>query len=236
MSKKSFFQTDCGFSRARWETAVLFLVCMLFRFDLYPAELLKEILEADRKGHNVVEGIKSMLYGLIINDLADVPDDFIGTATAMLDNANRRSRTYRANAMKRDYSKKPESDAEKTEESSEVSEEAEDTKQAQNARKEPKVAIDMAGFVMVTEREYDSLRERFGQDLPEMVEILSAYKESTGKKYKSDAGAIRGWVKRVFEERKRKQGAKSFQQSERERNASITGTLLTDEERSRYGL
>lgn len=177
-----------------------------------------------------------MLYGLIINDLADVPEDFIGTATAMLDNANRRSRTYRANAMKRDYSKKPESEAQKPEEPSEVSEEAENEKQAQNARKEPKVAIDIAGFVMVTEREYDSLRERFGQDLPEMVEILSAYKESTGKKYRSDAGAIRGWVKRVFEERKRKQGAKSFQQSERERNASITGTLLTDEERRRYGL
>lgn len=207
---------------------------MLFKYDLFPAEFLKAIIDSERKGENTLEGIKRMLTALIINDTEDVPDAFVGIATAMLDRAKQRSNTYRANALKRDYSQA--NARQKAENAEAVEEEGEDEKQAQGAQKPQKVAIDIAGFVKVTDKEYDSLRERFGKDLPEMVEILSAYKESTGKKYRSDAGALRGWVRREFEERKRKQGAKSFKAMERERDASVVGSMLTEEQRRAYGI
>ena len=50
------------------------------------------------------------------------------------------------------------------------------------------------GFVTVTDDEEAYLVTKYGKDLDEMVSILSNYKESTGKKYKSDAAALRGWV------------------------------------------
>ena len=138
------------------------------------------------------------------------------------------------NAKMRDYSQG--NARQNVEDTEDVAEEGEEEKPVQNASKVQKVAIDMAGYVKVTDKEYDSLRDRFGKDLPEMVEILSAYKESTGKKYRSDAGALRGWVRREFDERKRKQGAKSFKQMERERDASVVGSMLTEEQRRQYGI
>lgn len=207
---------------------------MLFKYDLYPAEMLKTIIDAERKGEDVLDGIKRMLTALVINDTEDVPDSFIGIATAMLERARQRSETYRRNAKMRDYSQG--NARQNVEDTEDVEEEGEEEKPVQNARKVQKVAIDMAGFVKVTDKEYDSLRDRFGKDLPEMVEILSAYKESTGKKYRSDAGALRGWVRREFEERNRKQGAKSFKQMERERDASVVGSMLTEEQRRQYGI
>lgn len=207
---------------------------MLFKYDLFPAEFLKAIIDSERKGENTLEGIKRMLTALIINDTEDVPDAFVGIATAMLDRAKQRSNTYRSNALKRDYSQAIA--RQKAENADAVEEEGDEEKQAQGAQKPQKVAIDIAGFVKVTDKEYDSLRDRFGKDLPEMVEILSAYKESTGKKYRSDAGALRGWVRREFEERKRKQGAKSFKAMERERDASVVGSMLTEEQRRAYGI
>lgn len=207
---------------------------MLFKYDLFPAEFLKAVIDSERRGEDTLDGIKRMLTALIINDTEDVPDSFVGIATAMLERAKQRSDTYRANALKRDYSQ---GNAHRNAENAEdVAEEGEEEKPVQNARKVQKVAIDMAGFVKVTDNEYDSLRDRFGKDLPEMVEILSAYKESTGKKYKSDAGALRGWVRREYEERRRKQGAKSFKAMERERDASVVGSMLTEEQRRQYGI
>lgn len=207
---------------------------MLFKYDLFPAEFLKAVIDSERRGEDTLDGIKRMMTALIINDTEDVPDSFVGIAVAMLERAKQRSDTYRANALKRDYSQ---GNAHRKEENEEdVAEEGDEEKPVQNARKVQKVAIDMAGFVKVTDNEYDSLRDRFGKDLPEMVEILSAYKESTGKKYKSDAGALRGWVRREFEERRRKQGAKSFKAMERERDASVVGSMLTEEQRRQYGI
>ena len=196
--------------------------------------MLKTIIDAERKGEDVLDGIKRMLTSLVINDTEDVPDSFIGIATAMLERAKQRSETYRRNAKMRDYSQG--NARQNVEDTEDVAEEGEEEKPVQNASKVQKVAIDMAGYVKVTDKEYDSLRDRFGKDLPEMVEILSAYKESTGKKYRSDAGALRGWVRREFDERKRKQGAKSFKQMERERDASVVGSILTDEQRRQYGI
>jgi hypothetical protein len=207
---------------------------MLFKYDLYPAEMLKAIIDAESRAENALEGIKRMMTALIINDLRDVPPTFKELAESMYVRAMQRSNTCRANALKRDYSQA--NARQNTEKPEDVEEQGEEEKRVQDAPKPKKVAIDIAGYVKVTEKEYDSLRDRFGKDLPEMVEILSAYKESTGKKYKSDAGALRGWVRRSFEERKAKAGAKSFKAMERERDASVVGSMLTDEQRRAYGL
>ena len=198
--------------------------------------MLKAIIEAESRAENALEGIKRTLTALIINDTRDVPQTFKELAESMYGRAQKRSDVYRCNALKRDYSRSAGNAPAKPEIVEDVCEEGEEEKRAQSAQKPQKVAIDIAGYVKVTEKEYDSLRDKFGKDLPEMVEILSAYKESTGKKYKSDAGALRGWVRRSFEERKAKAGAKSFKAMERERDASVVGSMLTDEQRRAYGL
>lgn len=55
--------------------------------------------------------------------------------------------------------------------------------------------IAFSEFVRLTQTEYDDFQTKYGkQAIDWMIEKLSAYKESTGKKYKSDAGAIRSWV------------------------------------------
>lgn len=52
-----------------------------------------------------------------------------------------------------------------------------------------------APSVTLTPLEYDTLRAKYGEVSTHwMLEKLSAYKASTGRKYKSDAGAIRSWV------------------------------------------
>ena len=209
---------------------------MLFRYDLYPAEMLKAIIEAESRGENALEGIKRTLTALIINDTRDVPQTFKELAESMYGRAQKRSDVYRCNALKRDYSRSAGNAPVKPEIVEDVCEEGEEEKQAQSAQKPQKVAIDIAGYVKVTDREYDSLRERFGKDLPEMVEILSAYKESTGKKYKSDAAALRGWVADKVAEEERRQGAKGFKEQERARDAQNAADMLTDEQKRFYGL
>ena len=96
------------------------------------------------------------------------------------------------------------------------------------------------GFVTVTEDEEAYLVAKYGKDLDEMVSILSNYKESTGKKYKSDAAALRGWVHDSLLEKKakaeRNQPQKSFAQQERERMAASARSLLTDDQIKFYGL
>jgi hypothetical protein len=96
------------------------------------------------------------------------------------------------------------------------------------------------GFVTVTDDEEAYLVTKYGKDLDEMVSILSNYKESTGKKYKSDAAALRGWVHDSLLEKRakaeRNQPQKSFAQQERERMAASARSLLTDDQIKFYGL
>jgi len=55
--------------------------------------------------------------------------------------------------------------------------------------------INYKSNVKLTEKEYLQLEQQYGvNDVAWMIEKLSAYKESKGKTYKSDAGAIRSWV------------------------------------------
>jgi len=60
-------------------------------------------------------------------------------------------------------------------------------------------------FVTLTEKEYNSLIERYGKaDADAMIEILDNYKGSKGAKYRSDYRAILLWVhKRLEEDRQR---------------------------------
>jgi len=57
------------------------------------------------------------------------------------------------------------------------------------------IKIEYKPGVRLSENEYTDLVAQYGKDETEwMMTKLSAYKESSGKKYKSDAGAIRSWV------------------------------------------
>jgi uncharacterized protein YdaU (DUF1376 family) len=55
--------------------------------------------------------------------------------------------------------------------------------------------IEYAPDVRLSDKEHADLTSQYGKEAVKwMCEKLSAYKESTGRKYKSDAGAIRSWV------------------------------------------
>jgi predicted lipase len=59
--------------------------------------------------------------------------------------------------------------------------------------------------VLLSQSEIDTLKQEFSSDdLIELVTILSNYKHSSGKTYKSDYHAIIGWVKDRFHEKKAK--------------------------------
>jgi prophage antirepressor-like protein len=63
-----------------------------------------------------------------------------------------------------------------------------------------------------------------------------APKEQSGKKYKSDAAALRGWVADKIAEQERRNGSKGFKEQERQRDAQNAAEMLTDEQKHFYGL
>ena len=204
---------------------------MIFHYDLYPAELLRALLRSEKAvgREGALEGVKALLYALIVNDTDGLDGAFAELANAMLSKAQQRSETYRRNALRRDYSQRPES---KEPEQPHPEEE----KAPQKAQKAPKHALDEGGFVMVTDAEHAALFARFGDDLPRAVQILANYKESNGKKYKSDAAALRGWVSQKMAEDKERKGRRGFKAEERARDAEIANSVLTEEQRRAYDL
>lgn len=65
-----------------------------------------------------------------------------------------------------------------------------------------KEKIALSPNVSMTESERQTLVQKHGEAaFAEMVEILDAYKAASGKRYKSDAGAIRSWVVGEWEKR-----------------------------------
>ena len=69
-----------------------------------------------------------------------------------------------------------------------------------------------AEFVTLTEAEYQKLVEQFGEvPAKEMINILSNYKGSTGKKYKSDYRTILNWVVDRYNEKIARYGVKHQQ-------------------------
>lgn len=68
--------------------------------------------------------------------------------------------------------------------------------------------IKYADFVTLTEKEYNTLVKKYGiADTKRMIEILDNYKNSKGKKYASDYGAINKWVVTALAEEKQRTGA-----------------------------
>jgi hypothetical protein len=65
----------------------------------------------------------------------------------------------------------------------------------QDEKKPKETKIQYAEFVKMTQKEYDTLLEKYGKDnLDKMIEVLDNYKGSKNKKYASDYRAILTWV------------------------------------------
>lgn len=75
-----------------------------------------------------------------------------------------------------------------------------------------------AEFVSLTEKEYDALIDRFGEENTiRMIEVLDNYKGANGKKYASDYRAILNWVfERVMGKQQPKEKDKAVASRDRE--------------------
>ena len=197
---------------------------MFFRFELYPADLLNVINgKSDDDAGRIV---RQWLIGLIGNNTECIGDSAAkALAEKMLGRCQEKSDIYRNN-RKKAIEKAQEKKAEKVAKAEEKKAVAKDKPQ-----KHP-----LYGFTLVnvTDKEVESLRNAYGDKLPRMAEVLHNYKESKGKRYASDAGAIRSWVAdKVLKE---EQGARSFKSMERKRDAESASSMLTDEQKKYYGV
>lgn len=199
---------------------------MFFHFDFYPADLMAVI--AGRTATDSGEIVQQWLIGLISNSVDCITDRKAReSAYKMLERCQQRSDLYRANGSKRNKSRtKPEKPEPK---------ETPD-QEKKTAQKPPKAPLFGFALVNVTEKEKADLERRFGDKLQRMAEILHNYKESKGKKYKSDAAALRGWVADKIAEQERRNGSKGFKEQERARDAQNAAEMLTDEQKQFYGL
>lgn len=198
---------------------------MFFHFDFYPADLMAVI--AGRTAADAGEIVQQWLIGLISNSVDCITDRKAReSASKMLERCQQRSDLYRANGSKRKDATKPEKP------------EAKETpaKEKKAAQKPPKAHLFGFALVNVTDKERTDLERRFGAKLEKMAYILQNYKEQSGKKYKSDAAALRGWVADKIEEQERRNGSKGFKEQERQRDAQNAAEMLTDEQKHFYGL
>lgn len=189
---------------------------MFFRFEFYPADLLNVM--NGRSDEEAGAIIRQWVIGLIGNNTDCITDDKARQlAEKMLGRCKEKSEIYRANRLKK--ADKPKENPEPT-----------------KAVKAKPQKHPLFGFTLVnvTDKEEESLRNSYGDKLQRMAEVLHNYKESKGKRYASDAGAIRSWVAdKVLKE---EQGARSFKSMERKRDAESASSMLTDEQRKYYGV
>ena len=74
-------------------------------------------------------------------------------------------------------------------------EDKEKIEKEKTTEKKKKEKIAFASSVQLTKEEYNAFVEQYGEDTTrELIQILNDYKEANGKRYKSDAAAIRSWV------------------------------------------
>lgn len=74
-------------------------------------------------------------------------------------------------------------------------EDKEKIEKEKTTEKKKKEKIAFASSVQLTQEEYNAFVEKYGEDTTrELIQILNDYKEANGKRYKSDAAAIRSWV------------------------------------------
>ena len=200
---------------------------MLYYFTINPMEILAA-LNAARKAKSaddVLDDEADFLLALATNDMESCPETFKDIASEMFDRAAKRSSIYRENGKKRWEQKEQEPEPQP------------ETQKATAKPKPEKHALDQGGFVRVTVDEETALRCKFGPDFDRAVQILADYKESKGKAYRSDAAAMRGWVfDRIQEDKRRTAPQKSFQQQERERQGALARSLMTEEQKRRYGI
>lgn len=196
---------------------------MFFRFEFYPADLLNVM--NGRSDEEAGAIIRQWVIGLIGNNTDCITDDKARRlAEKMLGRCQEKSDIYRNNRNK-------------------AIEKAKEKKAENVAKAEEKKAVKakpqkhpLYGFTLVnvTEKEEQSLFASYGNALKRMAEVLHNYKEANGKKYASDAGAIRSWVAdKVLKE---ENGARSFKSMERKRDAESASSMLTDEQRKYYGV
>lgn len=200
---------------------------MLYYFTINPMEFLAA-LKAARKmksADDVLDDETDFLLALATNDMESCPETFKAFASEMFERAAKRSSIYRENGRRRWEQKKQEPEPQP------------EPPKAPAKPKPEKHALDQGGFVRVTVDEESALRVKFGLDFDRAVQILADYKESKGKVYKSDAAAMRGWVyDRIQEDKRRTAPQKSFQQQERERQGALARSLMTEEQKRRYGI
>lgn len=192
---------------------------MFFRFELYPADLLNVI--NGKNDEDAGRIIRQWVIGLIGNNTECIQDDAAkALAEKMLGRCQEKSDIYRNN-RKKAIEKAQEKKAEKV---------------AKSVAKAKPQKHPLYGFALVnvTDKEEQSLLAAYGDKLQRMAEVLHNYKDANGKKYASDAGAIRSWVAdKVLKEEKGKRG---FKAQERERDAVNASSMLTDEQKEYYGI
>lgn len=76
-----------------------------------------------------------------------------------------------------------------------------DIQNSKKTKKQTETKTEYAPAVKMTAAEYDSFIAAYGDACPEMLEILSDYKLSTGKNYKSDRATMNTWVQKEFKKR-----------------------------------
>ena len=79
--------------------------------------------------------------------------------------------------------------------------------QVAKPKKQPKNVFGEMRNVHLTADEEDKLRQRVGTDFDLAISILSNYKASSGRSYKSDYAAILNWVLARIDEEKKKRGS-----------------------------
>lgn len=72
------------------------------------------------------------------------------------------------------------------------------------SKKEPKHKYGMYNNVLLTDTEFDKLKEEFPRDWNERIDRLSEYIESKGAKYKSHLATIRAWARKDKDKAKEK--------------------------------
>jgi Asp-tRNA(Asn)/Glu-tRNA(Gln) amidotransferase C subunit len=81
-------------------------------------------------------------------------------------------------------------------ESSEVEDSVEDSVEEVAPPKSPRHKYGLYENVLLTDEDFQKLKEEFPHDYIERIERLSEYIASTGKKYKSHLATIRAWARK----------------------------------------
>ena len=80
------------------------------------------------------------------------------------------------------------------------------------------IKLEITSNVFLTDIEFEKIKVEFGVDYELALKKLSNYKNSSGKKYKSDYHALIGWVKDQIEKEKSSAKKENYGNSEKQSN------------------